>query len=317
MEIAASSLNLRANAPKGSKAISYQQPRVAVGERDRNRTRWLTGVAALVLAATPPTVFSADWSAASAVGGHFDSNRSRGERASDREEEYFIEPSMAATAAWTVDRDLIFEAGIGVDGGVATRFEDLSFLTVAAPVSAQWKFGLGNQAPKLKATFTPSYTTTGEEGASGWRAAPAIGISKRFGERFEVEAGARYEEDARTSELFDGSGSHLFAGMAFDLTTRAQFRMDYSFHHGDIVSYATPPRPDLVAIAELRAPRDTFDREQIAYRIEADTHSIGATWSQALTDSVSLNLGYRFEHTNEQDLNYPRHHVALTLLTSF
>ena len=82
------------------------------------------------------------------------------------------------------------------------------------------------------------------------------------------------------------------------------YSLDYSVRYGDVVSYATPPRPDLAAIAEVKEPTDVFGAERMVYRFDAWTHSVRAGIEQDLTTWMKLRLAYRFEFTQRGSLNY-------------
>ena len=70
------------------------------------------------------------------------------------------------------------------------------------------------------------------------------------------------------------------------------------------MSYATPPRPDLAAIAEVKEATDVFGAERMVYRFDAWTHSVRAGIEQDLTTWMKLRLAYRFEFTQRGGLNY-------------
>jgi len=89
------------------------------------------------------------------------------------------------------------------------------------------------------------------------------------------------------------------------------------WRHGDVLSYATPPRPDLVEVARVRTFSETFSRPMIVYSVEAHTVSGAVTVSRALNEVTSLDLGCEWRETTRSPLRYVNRLVSLGLTRQF
>ncbi len=104
---------------------------------------------------------------------------------------------------------------------------------------------------------------------------------------------------------FSIAHSHVLAASArFDVAEKTRLSLGYEFRDGEVVSYAVPPRPDIVALANAQRTVATFGRPYVAYNLDAMTHTLGIGISQALTNSVALNFRYEWHYTSRADFIY-------------
>lgn len=99
--------------------------------------------------------------------------------------------------------------------------------------------------------------------------------------------------------------------MIFDLTDSLQVGLGYSYRNGDIISYAIPPRPDLLQIAPVRPGVTSFGTNPLynAYRVGAETHALSVVAGYTLTKYFSIQLGYEYAATSHDPLRYKNHLV--------
>ena len=96
--------------------------------------------------------------------------------------------------------------------------------------------------------------------------------------------------------------------MIFDLTSSLQVALAYTFRDGDVVSYAVPPRPDIVQLAsELRSVA-TFGTSPsyTAYRLRGQTHSFSVFAGYGLTRYLSCRAWLHLRHDFRPRAAIPR-----------
>jgi hypothetical protein len=261
---------------------------------------------ALLLAAVLPLkgVLGAALEVSAELGGRYESNASNSNLASDRLADGFFTAHLNAGTSGVWGRNWRWHAHLAGEGEQAFRFTGLSQIEGGVRLGIDRKFGLGWNAPRLQIDFYTAYRGSGQDGASGARLSPSVGFVWQFVERGGVSI--RYLPQwffAEGAVFYSGSQEGRIAGW-FDLFPRTRLFADYAIRYGDVVSYATPPRPDLVAIAEVKEPTDVFGAERMVYRFDAWTHSVRAGIEQDLTTWMKLRLAYRFEFTQRGSLNY-------------
>jgi len=81
--------------------------------------------------------------------------------------------------------------------------------------------------------------------------------------------------------------------LTFDLTDSCQIALGYSYRSGEVISYALPPRPDLVAIASERDVVDTFGfPNYTAYKMHGITNSVSVSAAYTVNKYVSIVMSY-------------------------
>jgi hypothetical protein len=238
------------------------------------------------------------------LGGRYESNASNSNLASDRLADGFFTAHLQAGTSGVWGRDWRWHARLSGEGEQAFRFTGLSQIEGGVRLGVERKFGLGWNAPRLQIDFYTAYRGSGQDGASGARLSPSLGFVWQLVERGGLSI--RYLPQwffAEGAVFYSGSQEGRIAGW-FDLFPKTRLFADYSIRYGDVVSYATPPRPDLAAIAEVKEPTDVFGAERMVYRFDAWTNSVRAGFEQELTSWLKLRMAYRFEFTNRGSLTY-------------
>jgi hypothetical protein len=247
----------------------------------------------------------------------YESNASNSDRSSDREEEFFLGTNLVLGTDGVLGRDWRWSARLEAEGEAALRFPDLSRIEAGPGFGIERKLGLGWQAPRLKLDGLFTARAEGQSEASGWRIAPSLELLVPVTERWGVEARYLPEWFFADSDVFDVTAHEVGAGTWFDFTPSTRLALNYAFRRGDVVSYATPPRPDIVAIRDVQSTSDAFDVNRVDYRLDADRHSLEGALIQTLTEQLSLRAAYRWETTRESDLNYENHTFQVTLHAGF
>ena len=127
-------------------------------------------------------------------------------------------------------------------------------------------------APFVRVEASGGYAAFKQSLQSGERFHTGLTVGKRLTERFAIDASYFYEEIGGEVRVFDRF-SHAFAlSASFDLTERTRLSADYELRSGEVVSYAVPPRPDIVALANDRRAVGTFGEPYVAYNFDAITN---------------------------------------------
>jgi hypothetical protein len=274
---------------------------------------------ALLLGAVflPKSISGAALEISAELGGRYESNASNSNLASDRLADGFFTVHLHTGTSGVWGRDWRWHAYLAGEGEQAFRFTGLSQIEGGIRLGVDRKFGLGWNAPRLQVDFYTAYRGSGQDGASGARLSPSLGFVWQVVERGGLSI--RYLPQwffAEGAVFYSGSQEGRVAGW-FDLFPATRLLLDYSIRYGDVVSYATPPRPDLAAIAEVKEPTDVFGAERMVYRFDAWTHGVRAGIEQGLTSWMKLRLAYRFEFTQRGSLNYPNQIAEVDLRFKF
>ena len=88
---------------------------------------------------------------------------------------------------------------------------------------------------------------------------------------------------------------------SFDLTEKTRLSADYELRSGEVVSYAVPPRPDLVAWRTIGGWLARLASPYVAYNFDAITNTLSFGVSQALTQWVSVNARYEWHYTTRSN----------------
>lgn len=251
------------------------------------------------------------------VGGRFESNVSNSNLASDQLADGFFTARLDAGTSGVWGRDWRWRASLAGEGEQAFRFTELSQIEGGIRLGLDRKFGLGWGAPRLQLGFYTAYRGAGQPGASGARLAPSLGFVWQIVERGGVSV--RYVPQwffAEGAVFYSGAQEGRISGW-FDVFPGTRLVLDYSIRYGDVVSYATPPRPDLAAIAEVKETTDVFGAERIVYRFDAWTQSVHAGIEQDLTTWMKLRIAYRFEITQRGSLDYANQIAEIGLRFKF
>ena len=98
--------------------------------------------------------------------------------------------------------------------------------------------------------------------------------------------------------------------MTFDVSSSLQIAFGYSYRYGDVISYAIPPRPDILRLTTERRPVTSFGTPRYtAYRLPAATHAFSVSAGYSLTKYLSFQVAYEYLDTRHDPLQYENHLV--------
>ncbi|MGA7902195.1 MAG: hypothetical protein WCA06_06155 [Terrimicrobiaceae bacterium] len=254
---------------------------------------------------------------AAEIGSRFESNASNSDKPSDRLADGFFMARAEAGTKGVWGRDWRWHAHLAGEGEVAFRFVGLSQIEGGGRLGIERKFGLGWKAPRLLLDLYSAFRGAGQAGASGFSLAPSLALVWQVSERGGLSVRYVPHWFFAQGALFDSAAQEAAISGWFDLFPATRLFVNYSFRYGDVVSYATPPRPDLVAIAIVREETDVFGAPRMAYRFDAATQSVQAGIEQTLITHLRLRVAYRFEITQRGSLEYENHVAEIGLRVRF
>jgi hypothetical protein len=242
----------------------------------------------------------------------WNSNATNAERSSDAIGALAWQLDAANTTRFGLATDDALFAGVAVRVEAWPRFDGLDRIAAGPRLAWQHKFGLGALAP------TVSVELAGDAiGARARAGTVTLALHKRF------DAATRFalthefaREDAREF-VFDRTGAESTAELIRDLDAHWSVGVTARWREGDVLSYATPPRPDLVALARTRAPNHTFDRPFVAYSLDARSLTGGLAATRTLDETTALTFRYEWRRTERTSLRYVNHLVSVALTRQF
>jgi hypothetical protein len=197
------------------------------------------------------------------------------------------------------------------------RFESLT--SVAGGLRGEWqhKFGLGALAPVFSLELAGDLVGAREAGRSGTSSGATLALRKRLNDAARLALTQEFSRlDARYA-VYDRQSAQTTLELGYDFTDVARVTLGAFWRTGDVLSYATPPRPELAALAPNRLAVETFRRPMVAYSIDA--HTVGGKFAlvRAVTDVAAVILSYEYRDTTRGPLRYTNHLVSLSVVRQF
>lgn len=244
-------------------------------------------------------------------------NASNANLASDKVGALQTEWDILASERYSLGRDDSFHPAIHVGAEWWPKFRGLNRYMGGARFEWRHKFGLGPLATTIFAEAGGDFVAAQETGRRGTSAFLAFGVRKRFNDLWQASLTQEYSQHNARYAVFDRRGGETKLEIGRDLTDVARITLSLRYRDGDVLSYGTPPRPDLVDLAPNRLDVDTFDRPMVAYSVDARTLGAKAAVVRALDENSAVILGYEYRKTERSPLRYVNHLVSLALVYQF
>jgi hypothetical protein len=264
-------------------------------------------------------VAHADWRFDAETGGLYDSNLSNLDRASDVKDDWAWKTDLRIANGFQLSRDLRLNVAADLRGQLWNRFDAFNKIGSGAAIGLRYRFGLGPLAPWISLENRTVYDRFNETARSGWdescRLASGIALSKWIA----LEAGYTFENFAAADDFFDEQGHRASARAIVDVTSSLQIAFGYTYREGDVISYAVPPRPDILPLAIERELVTTFgsNPRYTAYRLLGRTHTVSVSAGYAVTTYLSVQLGYEYAVTGHDPLQYENHLVEAKIAFAY
>ncbi len=265
-----------------------------------------SGLVVLLAVALSPA--RADWRVDGETDALYDSNVSNSDRGSDVKDDCAWQTNIQVGNGFQLTRDLRLNLAADLRSEVWARFDAFDQIAPGGTAGLRYRFGLGRRAPWLLVEDRVGYASFKDEERSGLdntlRVRAGLGIS----ERLAAEGAYTFDDFEAKDSFWNLSGHGGALRFTFDATSALQLALGYSYRKGDVVSYALPPRPDIVALASQRQPEDAFGSPlYTAYRLHGSTNAVSASASYSLGKYTSIQVTYEFRDTTRGPLEYFNH----------
>jgi hypothetical protein len=277
-----------------------------------------TCAATLVLLCAASTSGRADqWAPNLTLTATWQDNASNANRASDKISALQTLADLVASERYSLTSADSAHLTLHAAGEWWPRFNSLFTAAAGGRLEWQHKFGLGALAPVFSCELAGDFVTARESGRAGTSGGVTLGVRKRFNDRWRVTLTEELSELYARAAVFDRSGAQTTLEVACDLTPASRLTLATFYRNGDVLSYATPPRPDIVPIAPNRMPVTTFERGFVAYSIRAETVGVRFAYIHALTEESAVVASYECRRTERAPLQYVNQLVSLALVRQF
>jgi hypothetical protein len=264
-----------------------------------------------VLLAMTLSFAQAEWRLDTDTGCFYDSNLSNSDRASDEEYDLAWKTDLRIGNGVQLSRDLRLNVAADLHSAVWGHYDGFNEIGAGASAGLRYRFGLGRQAPWILLEERIGYDRFHDSELSGWDESLRLRGGIAISERIALEAGYVFENFAAPDNFYDIQGNTGVARIIVDLTSSLQVVLGYSYREGNVISYAVPPRPDILALTSQRRTVTIFGTDPLytAYRLRGQTHTISVTTGYALTKYLSVQLAYEYASTSHDPLQYENHLV--------
>lgn len=245
-----------------------------------------------------------DWAPNLTVIGAWDSNVTRANAAGDRLGAFTTNADLVAGTRYGAGRDDSFHLTLHGNVDWLPRFRDT--LTAAGGVRLEWrhKFGLGALAPVFSVEGSVDAVGSRTDGRGGTSSGILLSARKRFNDVWRGTLSQEFARHDARFAVYDRVGRETAFELDREMSEVARLSFRVSYRDGDVTSYGTPPRPDLVALATNRRPVDTFGRPMVAYSIDAHTIGLRGTLSRAIDENSAVIFSYEWRETSRTPLRY-------------
>lgn len=263
-----------------------------------------------VLLAITVSAARADWRVDAETGTLYDSNLSNSDRASDVKDDWAWQSNLQFGNAFQLARDLRLSLGVDLREQVWARFDTFNNVAPGGTASLRYRFGLGRLAPWVLVEDHLNYASFKENDRSGAENRFRIRAGLAITERLSVEAAYTFDDYEARDPFWDLSGNSGAIRLTFDPTSSLQVAVGYLYRNGDVISYALPPRPDIVALSSARESVNSFGSPPYtAYRLRGVTNALSVSLGYTFGKYISLQLNYEFRNTTHGPLEYVNHLV--------
>lgn len=291
----------------------------------------------LALAPAPAHAEWAEWIANGSLGFEYTDNLSDSPFQNTEKDDFSWEAQALFGRIYQLGDNTRATLGAEVSGAVFHQFTELSRAQVGVRASIFHKLGLGD-APWVRLSGFGGYREVLQSQRSGPLGEVELMVGKRFTPRFD--AAFSYLFTARDGKRGPnapigmggpqapggpgpgggGGGRRVFDQQFHQLTLQGSFlalprvllTAGYTFFYGEFAAFANCGA-GVPAKADVRATTSDDVFNGCLYRLKGPGHSPFVKASYGLTDHLSLDVGYRFNWLEADDLEYERNTGQLLL----
>jgi hypothetical protein len=300
----------------------HSRPRTAVDSVELSPNRRMkiarSTIAGALLTMTL-SVAQAEWRFDAETAGLYNSNLSNSDRSADEKDDWAWKTDVRIGNGLQLSRNLRLNLAADLRGQLWDRFDAFNEIGAGASAGLRYRFGLGRQAPWILLEERIGYDRFHDSELSGWDESLRLRGGIAISERIALEVGYVFENFAAPDNFYDIQGNTGLARVIVDLTSSLQVVIGYSYREGNVISYAVPPRPDIVALTSQQRTVTIFGTDPLytAYRLRGQTHAISVTAGYALTKYWSVQLAYEYATTTHDPLQYENHLVEAKVALAY
>jgi hypothetical protein len=258
-----------------------------------------------------------DWAPNLTLVGAWDSNATNADVSTDQIDSLRLTADLIATQRYPFGRDDAAHVTAHFGGEWWPRYNGLTSGAAGGRLDWRHQFGVDPLAPVLALEGAADAVVAKETGRRGVALATTLSVRKPFNALTRATLAHEVSWfDARYG-VYDRAASETSLGFERDLSNVMRVTLTGRFRDGDVVSYASGSRPDLVALAPNRMETDTFGRALTAHRIDAHTWSTRAAFIRALDENSAVIVGYEWRSTKRAPLTFTNHVFSVSLVHQF
>ena len=245
------------------------------------------------------------------------SNATNAESSDDQLDSLQINADVLASHRYKFGRDDAIRLSAHFAGDWWPRYNALLRGAAGGRAEARHQFGADPLAPEIAIEGAVDVVEARETGRRGLATAGTASIRKRITPL--TRATLWHEVSWFNARLgtYDYSASESAFEIDRDFGKVMRLTFTAKFRDGDIVTYATGPRPDLEDRAPHRIETDTFERPMTAYRIDAQTWSGRLSLVRALDDSTAILVAYEHRASKRGPFRFPDHLLSVAMVHQF
>lgn len=221
----------------------------------------------------------------------------------------------AASVTLGHDDSLVF--GAEVDAEYWPRFDGLNRLVLGPTAAWRHKFGLGPMAPVFSVEFAVHGISAHDRDREGFDGSVRAAWRQRLDEATQLSVSFEQSRTDARDGVYDRTASEAAIELTRDLDETWRVSGTIRWRDGDVLSYARPPRPELVALSRDHDDNETFRAPFIVYSISARTWSGAVNLTRTLDERTALTFGYEVRSSESGPLSYVNHLVSAAVTRQF
>jgi hypothetical protein len=270
-----------------------------------------------------------EWGFDATGGFAYDDNLSNGFEAEDRKADTAAVVDLSAGLYEPLGDSTALGLSLLAHSDAYFRYTGLSNLGLGARAQLRTKFGLGSQAPWLAIAAQGVYHDYQYDYLDGWQYEAGATLGTQLNERWSLRGIVRYDAyvASRTpppliptlvGSPYDVYGWNFGAQTTFLASASDRLSLSYTWRTGTVTS-VTQPDEEILEYSDRVAADPVFGSGGIAYRINANTETIGFAWSHALGQRTAINLvyTYRISQANSDLGRYYANLISITFTYSY
>jgi hypothetical protein len=222
---------------------------------------------------------------------------------------------VGAARRQPLGRDDTLLAAVSARAEAWPRFDGLDRAGAGARIAWQRKFGLGAFAPTLALEGAGEWMGAREPGRAGRLGLLALAARQRLDPAWVARGRHELARHDGRATAFDRTGSETTLALEWEVTAGWRLTVSVARRRGDVLAYATPPRPDILREGRATGLMTTFDRERpmMSYLIDACSLTGRLDSAHTLDARHTLLLAAEYRETERGAVRYLNRNLSLAL----